>query len=94
MVRLGDPGAASRPSAGGRMSRRPWIKVVVEPVNHAAWVSGWKAYELIVGCGGRPIWSRRRKAWSTSEHTAVDVLAMAELDGYAVQYELIGRDAR
>lgn len=74
------------------MKARPWITVVIDPVNHAAFVSGWKARELVMSCGGRPLWSRRRRSWSTSESTAIDVLAMAERDGLAVRYERIGGD--
>jgi hypothetical protein len=75
------------------MTRRPWIYVSIDPVNHAAFVSGWKARELVATCGGRPLWSRNRRAWSTSEATAKDVLAMAESDGFAVRYERIGGGA-
>jgi hypothetical protein len=75
------------------MTRRPWITVVIDPVNHAAFVSGWKARELVETCGGRPLWSRRRRAWSTSEQTATDVLALADRDGLAVRYERVGDDA-
>ncbi len=73
------------------MSGRPWIKVMTDPVNHSGFVSGWGSRELIVRCGGKPIYSRRRKAWSTSEGTALDVLAAAEHDGYAVEYERVQR---
>ena len=73
---------------------RPWISVTTDPVNHCGFVSGWKAREYVVNCGGRPLWSRLRRAWSTSEQTALDVLAMAEYDGLAVQYERLERDAR
>lgn len=75
------------------MSARPWIHVVIDPVNHSAFVAGWKARELVVSCGGRPLWSRLRRAWSTSEQTAIDVLAMAERDGLAVRYERVGDDS-
>lgn len=75
------------------MKRRPWVHVSTDPVNHAGFVGGYKGYEYIVQCGGRPIWSRRRKAWVTSEQTALDVLAMAENDGLAVSYERLERDA-
>ena len=75
------------------MRSRPWVSVVIDPVNHAAFVGGWKARELVVACGGRPLWSRRRQSWSTSEKTAIDVLAMAERDGLAVRYERIGDDS-
>lgn len=75
------------------MSPRPWLRVEIDPVNHSAFVSGFKPYEYIVKAGGRPLYSRRRKAWSTSEKTARDVLAMAEYDGLAVQYERLERDA-
>lgn len=74
-------------------SRRPWISVAIDPVNHSAFVGGWKARDLIISCGGRPMWSRQRRSWSTSEQTAIDVLAMAEIDGFAVRYERIGDEA-
>lgn len=75
------------------MSRRPWIYVTTDPLNHSGFVKGWGARELIIELGGKPIWSRRRKSWSTSEGTALDVLAAAEHKGYAVQYEQLRRDA-
>ena len=77
------------------MSRgtRPWLRVWTDPLNHSGWVKGWGARELIIQHGGKPIWSRRRRAWSTSEGTALDVLAAAEHEGYAIQYEQIKREA-
>lgn len=75
------------------MRSRPWIYVSTDPLNHAGFVRGFKAFDYITSCGGRPIWSRRRKTWCTSEQTALDVLAMAESDGLAVSYERLERDA-
>lgn len=75
------------------MSTRPWISVIIDPVNHSAFVGGCKARELVVSCGGRPLWSRARRSWSTSEQTATDVLAMAERDGLAVRYERVGDES-
>lgn len=75
------------------MTRRPWITVAVDSVNHSAFVSGYRSREYVEQCGGRPLWSRRRKAWATSEQTARDVLAMVESDGVAVRYERMERDA-
>jgi hypothetical protein len=72
---------------------RPWISVAIDPINHAGFVGGYKSREYVERCGGRPIWSRRRKAWATSEQAATDVLAMAEDDGLAVRYERIGADS-
>lgn len=74
--------------------RRPWISVVIDPVNHTAFVGGWRAKELVEACGGRPLWSRRRRSWSTSEATAIDVLALAERDGLAVRYERVSGGVR
>ncbi|NRQ51555.1 hypothetical protein [Aeromicrobium stalagmiti] len=68
------------------MKRDGWIKVEIDPVNHSAFVSGWKAKSYIEQCGGRPLYSRRRKAWSTSENTARDVLALADHDGCGIHY--------
>jgi hypothetical protein len=70
---------------------RPWIHVQVDPVNHAGFVSGHGSRALIVSCGGKPQWSRRRKAWCTSESIALDVLALAEHEGYAVDYTQVTR---
>lgn len=74
------------------MSARALIEISIDSVNHSAFVKGWKAYDLILACGGRPLWSRRRRMWATSEQTAADVLAMAERDGLAVRFELLDGD--
>lgn len=66
------------------------ITVSIDPANHVAWVQGWRAYWLIELCGGRPLWSRRRKAWNTSEHVARDVLAFADLHGIDNSYAVTG----
>lgn len=71
----------------------PRLYVTVDPVNDAAFVRGWNARELIVNCGGRPLWSRTRRAWSTCEGTAVDVAALAGAEGYDVSYVEQRRDA-
>lgn len=77
------------------MKTRPWISVAIDPVNHSGFVGGYyRSREYVEMCGGRPQWSRRRRAWATSEQTARDVLAMAESDGLAVRYERIGGDPR
>lgn len=75
-------------------SRRPWIYVGIDVLNDSGFVGGYGARELIVSAGGRPLWSRSRRAWARSEATAVDVLAMAERDGYAVHYERLEREQR
>ncbi|MCL3818547.1 hypothetical protein [Aeromicrobium wangtongii] len=74
------------------MKRRSWIYVTTDPVNHSGFVAGYGARELIAAAGGRPLWSRSRRAWATSEATAIDVLAAAEHQGYAVRYERLERD--
>lgn len=60
---------------------RPVLTIEIDGINHAAWVRGWKAGALVVACGGRPSYSRTRRAWATSESVARDVVAMAEHDG-------------
>ena len=72
-------------------TRRPWIRVTVDPVNHVGSVAGRDAKERIEACGGRPYWHRSRRVWMTSEAVAGDVLAMAELDGLAVQFSHVAR---
>ncbi len=67
-------------------TRRSWIRVTVDPVNNTGTVAGWNAKELIVECGGRPMWSRMRNAWCTSERVASDVIAVAESRRIAVQF--------
>lgn len=62
------------------------ITVTIEPTNHVGWVAGWRARWLIEQCGGRPLWSRRRNAWNTSERVAHDVLAFAEMRGVHCSY--------
>ena len=71
--------------------RRQWIRVSSDPVNHAGFVSGWGSRDMIVACGGRPMWARHRKAWATSESIALDVLAMAEHEGYSVEFATVSR---
>ncbi len=67
-------------------TRRPWCRVTVDRINHCGLVAGWNAKELIEQCGGRPLWIVRRRAWSTSEVVAADVVALAQHNGHAVQY--------
>ncbi len=67
-------------------ARRAWLRVTVDPLNHSATVAGWQAKEFIEECGGRPIWSRTRKAWCTSESIASDVLALAQAEGRRVTF--------
>ena len=59
--------------------RKP-LKVTIDPVNHSGFVAGFHARRLIDEAGGRPLWSRRRSCWSTSEKTARDVIARAEAE--------------
>lgn len=66
------------------------ITVTIDPASDFGSVSGWKARELVISCGGRPIWSRRRKAWCTNERYACDALAAAEADGYSVSVTVLG----
>lgn len=47
-------------------------------------VSGWQARELLVELGGRPVWSRRRRAWATTSSLGRDVVCLAEDHGYVV----------
>ena len=74
-------------------ARRKWLTVVIDPVNHSATVSGWRAKELIEQCGGRPMWSYRRKAWCTSDSVASDVLALADVENYGIRFTMLGGDA-
>jgi hypothetical protein len=74
------------------VKRPTFIYVTTDPVNHVGWVSGYGARELIEECGGRPLWSRTRKAWNTSEATAIDVIAAAGHRGFAISYERLDRD--
>lgn len=66
------------------------IRVVIDPVNDFGSVAGWKARELVIRCGGRPIWSRRRRAWCTNERYALDAIAAAEANGYSVSVTVLG----
>lgn len=69
---------------------RPWIRVTIE--GKTGYVAGPNTKSLIEQCGGRPMWIGRRKAWATRASTATDVLALAELDGYAISYAAGGDD--
>lgn len=69
------------------------IVIIIDPANDFGSVAGWHAKDLIVRCGGRPIYSRRRKAWCTNERIASDVLAAAEADGCSVVLSVLGGDS-
>lgn len=72
---------------------KKWITVIIDPTNHSASLSGLRVKELIEQCGGRPMWSRRRRAWCTSESVASDVLALADADNYGIRFTMLGVDA-
>ncbi len=62
------------------------LRVTVDPVNHTAWVAGWKGGDYVTQAGGKPFWVGSRRAWATTISIAADVVAMAERDGRAVVY--------
>ncbi|WP_375003714.1 hypothetical protein [Aeromicrobium sp. CTD01-1L150] len=71
------------------MSRQ--IRVTSLKGRDTTWVAGYGSRELIVTCGGKPMWSNRQRAWMTSRKVGADVVAMAERDGYDVSLELVSR---
>ncbi len=65
---------------------RPVLRVRLRPHDRIAVVSGWRAKELIVYVGGRPDWSPSRRGWCTQAKHVPELLALAEVEGYAVRY--------
>lgn len=65
------------------MSVRTITVDIVSPV--CAYVSGYGSREMLCELRGRPpIWAGNRRAWVTQEHTARDLVAIAESRGYLV----------
>jgi hypothetical protein len=48
-------------------------------------VRGFKARELLLDVGARPVWGSRRRSWSVSATHGRDALALAEMRGYVVE---------
>jgi hypothetical protein len=53
-------------------------------------LSGYGSRDLIVAVGGKPFWVRSRHAWMTSVRRGSDAIALAEAEGYVVDYAEIG----
>ena len=65
------------------MSRRIEVRIHSEV---CAYVSGYGADELIQAITGRrQVWSVPERAWCVQEHTAADVIALADSRGWAVE---------
>lgn len=65
------------------MSARNLRIDIVSP--SCAYVSGHGSREMLTELRGRPpIWVSGRRAWVTQEHTARDLIAVAESRGYLV----------
>jgi hypothetical protein len=46
---------------------------------------GFKARELLIDVGARPVWGSRRRSWSVSAAHGRDACALAEMRGYLVE---------
>lgn len=45
---------------------------------HRVDVRGWRARDLIVAAGKRPVWSNMTKSWVINQDTAADVIAICD----------------
>jgi hypothetical protein len=65
--------------------RRPSIEVVLTETRMCAYVRGHGARELLTSLRGRPpVYATKHRAWVTTETTARDLVALAELRDYEV----------
>lgn len=60
------------------------LEVVVDPRGCWAEVKGYRARDLLLEVGSRPVYSTTRRAWSVSARRGRDVAALAEYRGYSV----------
>lgn len=52
--------------------------------------AGYGSRELIKAVGGKPYWVRSQHAWMTSVRRGSDAIALAEAEGYVIDYAEIG----
>jgi hypothetical protein len=56
------------------------------------YLSGYGSRGLIEAVGGKPFWVRSQRAWMTSVRRGSDAIALAETEGYVVEFAEIGGD--
>lgn len=67
---------------------RPPLRVTYTGNRNHVLVRGHGSWEILHELRGRkPYWSRRERAWTTTERTAADILAVAQKRGWSVIVE-------
>lgn len=79
--------AVSNVMKSGQGRARPRRTMTVHIENRmAAYCSGWQCRELLTDLrrGRPPLWSPLRRAWCTTEATAMDLVALCERRGFDI----------
>lgn len=65
--------------------RRPTLEVTLTDTKMCAYVRGYGSRELLTSLRGRPpVYATKHRAWVTTEATARDLVALAELRDFDV----------
>lgn len=60
------------------------LDVVLDPRGVWGELRGYRARDLLVEVGSRPVFNSRARAWSSSARHAADAASLAETRGYVV----------